>query len=341
MRVLVTGHRGYIGAVLTQVLLAAGHKVVGWDTTYFEGCEFTPHRMVVDEIRKDVRDLKPQDLEKFDAVIHLAALSNDPLGELSQDWTHAINYRASVRMAESAKEAGVERFLFSSSCSMYGASNEGEFVTEEAPLRPLSAYAVSKVRVEEEIAQLANDHFTPVYLRNATVYGASPMLRVDLVLNNLVGWAYTTGKVLIMSDGTPWRPLIHVEDLSQVFKAMLDAPRRSIHNQAFNVGVNEENYQVRMLAEFVETVVPDCQISYGEQKNPDPRSYRVDFGKLARLLPEMKFRWNAQKGAEELYLAYRANHLSAEDFQGRKYIRLKQLKYLLDTGRLDTELRWS
>ena len=341
MRVLVTGHQGYIGAVLTRILLNAGHQVVGVDTFYFEDCDFVPIGRQVDVIRKDIRDIRPQELEQFDALIHLAALSNDPLGELSQDWTQAINYRATVRLAKVAKEAGVGKFIFSSSCSMYGAGGNDNLVTEEAPLQPLSAYAVSKVQVEEEVARLADDHFSPVYLRNATVYGVSPMLRVDLVLNNLVGWAYTTGKVLIMSDGTPWRPLIHVQDLCNVFNAMLSAPQRLIHNQAFNVGINAENYQVRTLAEFVEAVVPGCQISYAGQNNPDPRSYRVDFSKLARLLPEMKFLWNARKGAEELYRAYRDHRLSAEDFQGRKYIRLKQLKYLLDAGRLDNELRWS
>ena len=339
MRVLVTGHHGYIGSVMVNILRGAGHHVTGWDTDYYADCTFGQPDAHIEGLRKDIRDVHRDDLQGIDAVIHLAALSNDPVGNLKPEWTDEINYRASVSLAQAAKEAGVQCFVFSSSCSIYGAGGQSA-QTEDAPLDPLTPYAVSKVRAEEAIARLADQHFSPVFLRNATVYGVSPRLRVDLVLNNLVGWAYLTGKVRIMSDGTPWRPLVHVEDLCRVFAAMLAAPRPRIHNQAFNVGVNGENYQVRDLASIVQRTVPRCVIEYTEEASADPRNYRVDFSKLACLIPAGTFRWNASRGAQELYAAFQGVGLTLQDFQGYPYTRLKQLQRLISTNRLDETLRW-
>jgi nucleoside-diphosphate-sugar epimerase len=340
VRVLVTGQNGYIGCVMVRVLRSAGHHVVGLDTCYFEDCtlgEDIPQGVPV--VHKDIRDVTASDMEGFDAVVHLAALSNDPLGNLDPAWTFDINHVASVRLAELARAAGVQRFLYSSSCSMYGTAGD-ESVTEEAPLRPLTPYAVSKVRTEEGVARLADTSFSPVFLRNATAYGVSPRLRADVVLNNLVAWAYTTGRVRILSDGTPWRPIVHIEDISRAFAAALTAPREAIHNQAINVGAASENYQVRDLAGIVRATVPGCQIEYASEGGPDPRSYRVNFDKLARLMPEFRPKWDARRGAQELYQAFRAVDLQLQDFQGRRYIRLNQLKYLLDLKRLDDSLRW-
>lgn len=339
MRVLVTGHNGYIGSVMVQVLQAAGHEVVGLDTYFFEECTFGDDCVRCPSIRKDVRDVALADLKGFDAVVHLAALCNDPLSEMNPEWTYGINHAASVRLAKLAKEAGVRGFLYASSCSMYGAAGE-EILTEEAPLRPLTPYAVSKVRTEEDVAKLADGSFSPVFMRNATVYGLSPRLRADVVLNNLVGWAYSTGKVRILSDGTPWRPVVHVEDVASAFAAALVAPQEAIHNQAFNVGVDGENYQIRDLAKIVRETVPGCRLEYAGQGGPDPRNYRVDFSKLARTLPGFKPRWNARLGAKELFSAFQRVGLTLDDFQGRKYVRLKQLKHLLSAGRLDSTLRW-
>lgn len=339
MRVLITGHNGYLGAVMVPVLKAAGHEVVGLDTYYFEGCDFEETADAPQIIRKDVRDLTVQDLKGFDAIAHLAALSNDPMGDLQADWTYDINHLGSVQLARLAKEAGVERFLFSSSCSMYGASGH-DVLSEEAHLAPLTAYAISKVRTEEDLNKLADINFSPVYLRNATAYGLSPKFRVDLVLNNLSCWAYTTKKIKIMSDGTPWRPLVHTEDIALAFAAVLAAPRELIHNEAFNVGVNGENYQVRELAEIVKAVIPDCEVEFAGEGGADPRDYQVDFTKIAQTLPEFKPKWNARLGTEAMYSAFQKVKLTLDDFQGRKYIRLKQLKHLIDDGYLDTSLRW-
>ncbi len=341
MRVLVTGHDGYIGSAMTPMLQAAGHDVVGLDTGFFEECVFGENRGSVPAVRKDVRDVTLRDLEGFDAVIHLAALSNDPMGDLKPHWTYDINYAASVRLAELAKQAGVRRFLYASSCSIYGASGGDELLDENAPLRPVTAYAESKVRTEEEVSKLADASFSPVYFRNATAYGVSPRLRADIVLNNLVGWACTSGKIRITSDGTPWRPIVHIRDISAAFIAALTAPRPVIHNQAFNVGANSENYQVRELGDIVRATIPGCEVDYAGQGGPDPRNYRVDFGKLARMLPEFKPEWNARRGAQELAQAYQKYGMTLEDFQGRRFVRLKQLKYLIDHQRLDDSLRWA
>lgn len=339
MRVLITGHNGYIGSVMMPVVQSAGHEVVGLDTFYFEDCGIEGNGQQFASIRKDIRDVTRADLEGIDAVIHLAALCNDPLGDLNPSWTYDINQDASYKLAKLAREAGVQRFVYASSCSMYGSAGE-ELVTEEAPLRPLTPYAVSKVRAEEAISGLASDGFSPVFMRNATAYGMSPRLRADVVLNNLICWAYTTGKVRILSDGTPWRPIVHIEDIARSCAAVLTAPREAIHNQAFNVGANEENYQVRELAQIVQETVPGCKVEYAAQGGPDPRSYRVDFSKLARALPDFKLIWNARLGAQELFRAVQQVGLTLEEFQNRKFTRLAQFKYLIGAGLLDDSLRW-
>ena len=339
MKVLLTGHRGYIGSIVADVLRDAGHEVAGLDTLYYEGCDLgDPPDGNVPTLQADLRDVRADQLEGFDAVAHFAALSNDPIGDLNPELTSDINFRATIGLAEAARDAGVERFVFSSSCSMYGAGHEKP-VDETAPLNPLSAYAESKVRSEEGLTKLAEDGFCTVALRNATAYGVSPRLRVDLVLNNLVGWAFTTGKVKIMSDGTPWRPLIHVQDIAHATLAALTAPVEAVHGQAFNVGRDEDNYQVRELGTIVEEVVGG-EVEYAGSGDPDPRSYRVDFSKFARTFPDAGLSWNARRGAEELRDAYAGVGLTLEQFESDRYIRLKRLRTLMDTGRLDADLRW-
>jgi nucleoside-diphosphate-sugar epimerase len=339
MRILLTGHAGYIGTVMVPMLVAAGHDVVGLDSGLFAGCTFVGGIVPVPEIGKDVRDVEARDLEGVDAIIHLAGLSNDPLGNLNPALTYEINHAASVRLAGLAKTVGVERFLFSSSCSNYGAAGDA-LMTEDAALQPLTPYADSKVRVEQDVARLADHRFSPVFLRNATAYGVSPRLRFDLVLNNLVAWAFTTGRVLIKSDGTPWRPIVHIEDIGRAFLAVLDAPREVTHNQAFNVGATEENYRIRDLAEIVRETVPGSVIEFAKDGGPDPRCYRVDFSKINRVLPEFKPRWTARQGAQELYDAYRKVGLALEDYEGPRYKRIDHLQQLLAEGRLDPDLRW-
>ncbi len=340
MRILVTGHNGYIGSVMVPMLKSEGHQVVGLDADFFEDCTLFDSDSDVPSIPVDIRNLTSEHLQGFDAVIHLAALSNDPLGNLNPELTYDINYKASVNLAKLAKEAGITRYLYASSCSMYGSASSEEVLTEDAPLRPITPYAIAKVRAEEDLAQLADNNFSPVFMRNATAYGLSPRLRADVVLNNLVCWAYTTGKVRILSDGTPWRPIVHIADISHAFSVVLKAPKDTIHNQAFNVGVNGENYQVRDIAEFVRETVPGCEVEYAGEGGPDPRNYRVDFTKLATLLPDFKAQWNAKRGAEELYAKFKEVGLTLDDFQGRRYVRLRQLKYLLEEGLLDDNLQW-
>lgn len=292
-------------------------------------------------MRKDVRDLTEEELAGVEAVIHLAALSNDPMGNLNPELTHEINHRASVRLAARARGAGVGRFLFASSCSVYGLAEGDALVNEESPVHPLTAYALSKVRSEEDVARLAGGDFSPVFLRNSTAYGWSRRFRADLVLNNLAGYAYTTGQIRILSDGTPWRPLVHVQDIGRAFLAALEAPRDAVHNQVINIGSSDQNYRVSELAAFVQQALPGSQVSYAPGGSPDPRSYRVDFARLSRLLPDFRPQWDAASGARQLAAAYQETHLSPADFNGPRYVRLAQLRALLDGGRLDDHLRWT
>lgn len=340
MRVLVTGHHGYIGAVLTPMLQAAGHEVVGLDSDLYISCTYGQWTSSAPSILKDVRDVEAHDLEGYDAVLHLAGLSNDPLGDLNPDLTAEINYRASVRLAELAKAVGVNRFIFSSSCSNYGAAGDN-ILSEESAFNPVTPYGRSKVMVEQEVGKLASDDFHPTFLRNATAYGVSPFLRFDLVLNNLVAWAYTTGKIYMKSDGSPWRPIVHIEDISRAFIAALHAPVEIIHNEAFNVGRTEDNYRIRELAEIVAETVPGCEVSFAPDAGPDKRNYRVNCDKILRVLPEFQPQWNARRGAQELYDSYRLNGLEVDDFEGPRYKRIAHIKRMMEEGRLDESLRWT
>lgn len=340
MRVLLTGHNGYIGCIMAPMLRSADHEVVGLDCNLFRDFALTPYKCDFPEIQLDVRDVEPGHLAGIDAVIHLAALSNDALSDLKPKVTHDINYAAAVRLAKLAKEAGAQRFLFSSSCSIYGKAGD-DLVAETGAIEVRTPYTISKYRVEHEVAQLASDDFSPTFLRNATAYGVSPCHSFDLVLNNLVAWAHATGRVHIKSDGTPWRPTVHIEDISRAFLATLEAPREAVHNQAFNVGQNEENYSVTELAEIVCKVVPGSRIEYAEGGRPDARSYRVDFSKIRRVLPAARPRWTVRRGAQELYSVYRGANVSLEDFEGPRFKRIAHVKQLIASGELDANLRWA
>jgi nucleoside-diphosphate-sugar epimerase len=341
MKVLVTGHHGYIGSVLTPLVAAAGHDVTGLDAFLYRGCDLGSSGDWVPAMERDVRDVTVDDLVGFDAVVHLAALSNDPIGDLNPDWTYAINLNGSVELARCAKEAGVGRFVFASSCSMYGAAPGDELVGEEAPLRPLTAYAESKVRAEEALFDLASADFAPVSMRNATAYGASPRLRLDIVLNNLVGWAHTTGAINLQSDGTAWRPLVHIRDIAAAAVVLLDAPTDVIRGEAFNIGSAEQNYRIRDLADVIQEVMPRSVVTFAEGGGTDPRSYRVDFAKLERTFPAFATEWTAREGAVELADAYRREGLTFEAFESDRYVRLRRLRALLDARELDDTLRRS
>ena len=338
MRVLLTGHKGYIGVVLTRMLLEADHDVHGLDSDMFRRCTFGESPPAIPEICKDIRDVELDDVAGFDAILHLAGLSNDPLGYLNPDLTLEINHRASVRLAELAIEAGVERFIFSSSCSNYGAASD-DLLREDSELNPVTPYGISKVMVEREVSRLASVDFSPTFLRNATAYGVSSRLRFDLVLNNLVAWAYTTGRVYLKSAGTSWRPIVHIEDISRAFLAVLHAPRDKVHNRAFNVGVPGENFRIRQLAEIVSEVVPGARIEFAEGASADIRNYRVDCTLLQQTTAEYQPRWNARAGAEQLYEAYCAAKLTLEDFEGSRYNRIAHVQQLIGDGLVDDTLR--
>jgi nucleoside-diphosphate-sugar epimerase len=338
-RVLVTGHNGYVGSVMVPHLLEAGHTVVGLDTGYFRLCTFVREASEAPAVQKDIRDLALADLQGFDAVVHLAALSNDPIGNLNAGWTEEINFRSTVRLAELARAAGVPRFLFSSSCIMYGMS-EAAVVTEDSPLDPQTEYARSKVKSEAALANLAGEGFSPTFLRNGTIYGLSPRMRFDTVLNDLVGAAVATGKVVVYSDGKPWRPVVHVRDVARAFLAVLDAPIALVHNQAFNVGANHLNHQIRELAEIAVKTVPGCHLDVQARPGADQRTYQADFGKFARVFPHFAFQWTAPAGADELYAGFKARGLTYDTFVDKRFTRLKWLRYLLDTGQLNGALRW-
>jgi nucleoside-diphosphate-sugar epimerase len=340
-KILVTGSNGYVGSVMVPELIKAGFDVVGLDTCYYGECTLTEAPKAPREIQCDIRDVKPDHLKGVDVVIHLAALSNDAVGTLREEWTMQINYEATVKLAELARAAGVKRFLFSSSCIMYGVSDTAALVDETSALNPQTPYAKSKVLSEVELSRMTNDRFSPVFLRNGTMYGLSPRMRFDTVLNNLTGMAFTSGKIKLFSDGTPWRPVLHVRDVVKAFMHALQAPTEAIHNQAFNVGRDESNHQVRDLAERVSKVVPSCEIECLAQKDADQRTYKTSFNKFATAFPDFKWNWDVEKGIVELYNSFKTVGLTRDDFIGNRFTRLARIKTLLDQKALGDDLRWA
>ena len=340
MRVLITGHDGYIGSVLAPMVRDAGHDVTGLDAFWFEGCALGPEPDASPVLRLDVRDAQIDHFRNFDGVVHLAAISNDPVGHLDPARTYEVNHLGSVKIARLAKEAGVKRFVFASSCSLYGAASPEDLLTESAPFNPVTPYGESKVFAERDLSEMADDAFSPVFLRNATVYGYSPRLRLDLVVNDLVANAFVTGDVVIKSDGTPWRPLVHVEDAARAILAALEAPREAVHGQAFNVGRTQENYQVHDLARIVAEVLPDSRVIYAEGGGPDARCYRVDFSKAEERLPGFHPRWTVHDGARELVDAYGRFGLTVQDLTSPRFIRLRRMESLRNEGKVGQDLRW-
>jgi nucleoside-diphosphate-sugar epimerase len=321
------------------MLIQRGHEIVGLDTDYYQRCTFSGEVPDNDFIKKDIRDVQHEDIEGIDAIIHLAGLSNDPLGDYRPELTKDINEKASVRLAVLAKETGIKRFLFASSCSNYGSAGS-DFLNEEVPFNPVTPYGVSKVEVEAALSKMADDNFSPTFLRASTAYGVSPRLRFDLVANNLTAWAFTTGRVYLKSDGTPWRPIVHVEDIALAYIAVLQAPRDVVHNEAFNVGTTTENYQIKEIAEIVQDIVPNCRVDYAPDAGPDKRCYRVNCDKIARCLHEFKPQWTARRGIEQLYNEYKKVGLTLDEFEGPKYMRIAHIKRLIDENHLSENLRW-
>jgi nucleoside-diphosphate-sugar epimerase len=341
VKILITGHDGYIGSVLTRMARAAGHDVTGLDAFWFEGCALGPEPKPFPALRMDVRDAGVEQFGGFDAVVHLAAISNDPLGHLDPDCTYEINHLSSVRIGQLAKEAGVERFVFASSCSLYGAASPDDLLTESAPFNPVTPYGESKVLAERDLSALADDGFSPVFLRNATVYGYSPRLRVDLVVNDLVANAFASGRVVIKSDGTPWRPLVHVEDVARAALAAVGAPREAVHEEAFNIGTTTENYQVSGIADIVAEAVPGSRVIYEDGGGPDTRCYRVDFSKAADRLPGFRPEWTVPDGVRQLVDAYDRHGMTQDDLESPRFVRLRRIEELMGSGLLEPTLRWS
>ena len=340
MKVLVTGTEGYLGSLLAPILMERGHEVVGLDTGFYKvGWLYNGTELTAKTLNKDLRHITPEDLQGFEAVVHMAELSNDPAGQLAPHITYEINHKGSLRLAELAKEAGVKRFVYMSSCSVYGVATEGD-VTEESAVNPQTAYAECKTLVERDVKPLADDNFSPTFMRNSTAFGASPRMRFDIVLNNLAGLAWTTKEIKMISDGTPWRPLVHALDISKAIYCTLEAPRDIIHNQIFNVGDTAQNYQVKEIAQIIADVFKGCQLSFGDQGS-DNRSYRVSFEKINSTLPGFKCEWNAQRGAQQLFDLFNQIDMTQDTFESRGFTRLKQLEYLIRTQQIDKDFFWT